>query len=236
MQKIVHKARERGAGNYGWLSTRYSFSFADWYNPEKMGFGALRVMNDDTIAPASGFPMHSHKNMEIVTIVTAGTLTHKDSMGNIGTLTAGGVQAMSAGTGITHSEYNASDTEPLTLFQIWITPKELGLRAEYAQKSFENKNGLILLVSPNTEQGTLAINQDAYIYSGVLDKENPIHYVLNKKENGIYVFVVEGVITLCDETLFSRDTIGILNMKEEIIIEAEKATKILIIEVPITKA
>ncbi|MEK7079815.1 MAG: pirin family protein, partial [Patescibacteria group bacterium] len=122
MEKVVHRSKDRGVGEHGWLSTRYSFSFANWYDPARMGFGALRVINDDTIAPAQGFGTHAHEDMEIITLVMSGTLTHEDSLGNRGSIPAGDVQTMSAGTGVQHSERNDSATEPLTLFQMWILP------------------------------------------------------------------------------------------------------------------
>ena len=136
MNTVLHRANERGKSELDWLSSRFSFSFAEWYNPERMGFGSLRVINDDTIAPSSGFNMHAHRDMEIITIVMEGAVTHKDSEGNKGVVMAGDVQVMSAGTGIVHSEYNDSADETLKLFQIWITPNRQGVPFQYAQKHF----------------------------------------------------------------------------------------------------
>ena len=248
MKKVIHRADERGKGEHGWLKTRYSFSFADWHEPSRMGFGTLRVINDDTIAPDSGFGMHSHRDMEIITIVTGGTLAHKDSMGNVGTVSAGEVQVMSAGTGVTHSEYNSSKEEKLTLFQIWIEPKERGVKPGYAQKSFKNKEGgITTLVAPIGHKEGLPINQDAYIYQAAVNSDKPVRHALAQKNNGAYVFVIEGSIKIGEDTLSARDAMGIWDTGEITIstpkaeerrrqdtepIQGECEAKVLIIEVP----
>ncbi len=229
MEKVVHRADKRGKGEYGWLSTRYSFSFADWYESTRMGFGVLRVINDDSIEPASGFGMHSHKDMEIITIVMSGTVTHKDSMGNTGTVPGGDVQVMSAGTGVTHSEYNDSPNEPLTLFQIWITPKERNIAPRYAQKSFANENAL--LVSPDGQQGSLVITQDAFISRIKLNTKETISYELKKDRNGIYVFIVHGDVNVEDTELRARDAFGVTDTGS-ISLSSKDEADILIIEVP----
>lgn len=229
MNTILHKAEERGKGDYGWLKTSYSFSFADWYDPARMGFGALRVINDDTIAPAKGFGTHSHRDMEIVTIVLRGTVTHKDSMGNIGTVPAGDVQVMSAGTGVAHSEYNESATEPLELFQIWIEPSSRGIPPRYEQKSFDFINveaGMTLLVG----EGALGINQDARISYAVLDKKHPLSYVI-KNGNGVYVFVIDGRPTVSGNQLSRRDALGVSDT-DAVDITSEDTAKMLLIDVP----
>lgn len=235
MKKILHNADERGKGEHGWLSTRYSFSFANWYDPSRMGFGALRVINDDRIAPASGFGAHSHKDMEIITIVTKGAVTHEDSMGNTGQVPAGDIQAMSAGTGVTHAERNDSPDEELTLFQIWIATNAKGVEPRYAQKAFGLQNeteGITLLVAPNDTEGALPIHQDAYLSQGVVAAGNSLTYTLKNPEHGLYVFVVEGEVTVAGETLQSRDAIGLIELTD-LSISASAFSRLLLIEVPL---
>jgi len=233
MQKVVHRADARGKGEHGWLSTRYSFSFADWYDPSRMGFGALRVINDDRIAAAHGFGAHRHQDMEIITIVTKGTVTHEDSMGNKGTVSAGEVQVMSAGTGVTHAERNDSPDEELTLFQIWIATREKGVEPRYAQKSFgESVSGSRLLVAPDAREGALAIEQDAFITEVILKKDGVTSYELNDPTHGVYVFVIDGSVSLSEETLNMRDAIGIAGEKE-ISISSTTGAKVLVMEIPL---
>lgn len=229
MQKEVHKANSRGISDHGWLSSRFSFSFADWYQPLRMGFGALRVLNDDTIAPESGFPPHSHKDMEIITIVTEGAVTHTDSMGNSFEVPDGDVQVMTAGTGVTHSEFNERRT-PLALFQIWILPKEKSAVPKYAQKAFGN-NREILLVSPDGRDGSLQILQDAYITKVTLQAEETYTYFVKEKNAGVYVFLVRGGLRVCDETLEERDALGIWEV-DEVDSVALGDAELLLIEVP----
>ncbi len=231
MQKLVHRDSERGGGEYGWLKTRYSFSFANWYNPERMGFGALRVINDDVIEPSSGFGAHSHQNMEIITIVTSGTVTHKDSIGNTGTVPAGDVQVMSAGSGVTHSEYNESPNEPLTLFQIWIESKSKGIEPRYAQKSFRDAGATALLVSPDGRDGSLAIHQNAFITRMRLSSGARTLYELRDPENGAYLFVTEGAVSVADEDLSARDALGVTDAPS-VTLSAETPAELLVIEVP----
>lgn len=232
MNIIIHPAEDRGVGEHGWLHTRYSFSFADWYDPRKMGFGKLRVLNDDVIDPHSGFGAHPHANMEIVTIVRKGAVSHKDSMGNTYKVPAHDVQVMSAGTGVVHSEYNNED-EPLELFQIWIEPMTKNIAPRYAQKSFgvQNTYGAELLVSPDGREGSLSINQDAFISRIVCD-DKPFEYVLKNPEHGAYIFVVEGVVKIDGDVLNSRDALGLQGV-EKVSLESNKAgAEILIFEVP----
>ncbi len=226
---MLHRADKRGKGEHGWLSTRYSFSFADWYEPTRMGFGALRVINDDTIAPASGFGMHSHKDMEIITIVMSGTVTHKDSIGNTGTVPAGDVQVMSAGTGVTHSEYNESADQPLTLFQIWIMPKERNIAPRYAQKSFSAESAL--LVSPDGREGSLSIAQDAFISRVYLGAGETLSYAIKGEGNGVYVFIVDGSANVEDVELHARDALGVSGV-QAISIASPGNVSLLVIEVP----
>lgn len=229
MQKVIHRAHKRGVGEYGWLSTRYSFSFADWYDPTKMGFGALRVLNDDTIAPASGFGMHSHRDMEIITIVTSGAVTHEDDMGNKGTVPAGDVQVMSAGTGVTHAEHNRSPDEPLTLLQLWIEPRKKGGVPHYAQKSFDAN--ATLLVSPHGQEGSLSIGQDAFVSRVAVP--SAYRYTIQKTGNGVYLFVLTGEIVVDGVQVSTRDALGVTETDTIVITSPAEAT-VLMIEVPMT--
>lgn len=210
MQKIFHPAEERGKAEHGWLHTRFSFSFADWYNPERMGFGVLRVLNDDVIEPHAGFGMHPHANMEIITIVTAGAVSHEDSMGNKYVVPAGDIQVMSAGSGVTHAEFNKGD-EKLALFQIWITPRVMGLPPRYVQQSLGpvQKNKIELLVSGDPNDDVLFINQDAYVSRAVCDEKETISYALKRAGNGVYIFIVKGSIHVDGVDLGARDAIGL---------------------------
>lgn len=230
MKISLDKNSERGKGDYGWLTTRYSFSFADWYNPSKMGFGKLRVLNDDIVSPNQGFGTHGHKNMEIITVVTRGEVTHTDSMGNRYVVKEGDVQVMSAGTGVLHSESNQSQSVPLELFQIWIEPKEYAIAPRYDQKSYDFyqvKNNTLTLVGDSS----LSINQDSLIVYGSLDNSFSLTYKLKNKDHGIYLFVIEGTVTVCDQILGSRDAAGITDI-ESLEIVANEDAKFLIIEVP----
>jgi redox-sensitive bicupin YhaK (pirin superfamily) len=232
MKKALHKAENRGHGDYGWLTTNYSFSFADWYDPTRMGFGALRVINDDILAPNSGFGAHSHRDMEIITIVTKGTVTHKDSLGNTGTVPAGDVQVMSAGTGVTHSEYNNSPDEPLELFQIWIESKERNIQPRYDQRPFRFSSleeGEMRLVDPYGKEG-LMINQDAYITYAALQNTS-LTYTLMDPSHGIYLFVIDGIVRVENETLSRRDALGLSGVTSTLL-TGEGSSHVLIIEVP----
>lgn len=233
MEKVLHRNHTRGKGEHGWLSTRYSFSFADWYEPKRMGFGKLRVINDDLIAPASGFGAHGHKDMEIVTLVTEGTLTHKDSLGNTGTIPAGDVQAMSAGTGVVHAEYNDSADEPLALFQIWIETDQPNATPRYAQQSvgFSDEPGLTTLIVPEgSDEDGLPIHQDAYVHRVVLDAEHPYEYQLRNPEHGVYIFVIDGDVQVTGEELGKRDAIGVWGV-DSIELSSTEAASLLLFEV-----
>jgi redox-sensitive bicupin YhaK (pirin superfamily) len=231
MKIILHRSDERGKGEYGWLTTRYSFSFADWYDASKMGFGALRVLNDDIIAPLQGFGKHGHKNMEIITVVTRGEVTHQDSMGNSFKVKAGDVQVMSAGTGVLHSESNDSAIEPLELFQIWIEPQTYNIEPRYEQKSFDFqsiKNSIVPLVH---KENALRINQEASIFYGAMDSSESLIYTLQDKDNGVYLFIIGGEVVVGGETLKKRDALGISEI-DTIKIQANENSQFLIIEVP----
>jgi quercetin 2,3-dioxygenase len=229
----IHHADDRGKGDYEWLKTRYSFSFANWYNPARMGFGALRVINDDSIAPASGFPPHSHRDMEIITIVTKGTLTHKDSLGNVGTVRSGEVQVMSAGTGVTHSEYNASDTEELQLFQIWITPERPGVSPRYDQKDYPKAAGIITLVGPTGSGELLTINQQAHISRALVPAGGLLEYTLKDHAHGLYAFVVSGTPTVAGIALTPRDALGITETTT-VTLSSNEPAELLLFEVPMS--
>lgn len=234
MKKIFHPANERGQSDHGWLKANFSFSFANYYNQDKVHFGALRVLNDDIIAGGTGFGTHPHDNMEIVTIPISGALEHRDSMGNIGVIHAGEVQAMSAGSGITHSEYNHSKTEAANTLQIWVFPKERNIKPRYDQKDFSSElqpNKLVTLVSPDTTTGGLWINQDATFSMGDFEKGYEFNYDIKTPGNGVYVFVIDGAADVADTQLNKRDALGVYDISS-LTIKTEANSRLLFIEVP----
>jgi hypothetical protein len=236
MKYVIHKASERGIAEFGWLHSRHSFSFGEYYNPEKMGFGLLRVLNDDIIEAGEGFGTHPHNNMEIISIPLEGALEHKDSMGTGSVIKAGEIQVMSAGTGITHSEFNPSKVEDGKFLQLWIIPKERNIKPRYDQKrfNFDNlKNETITLVTGNKSESTLYIHQNAAVSFGKLDKENKLIYKNLYKGNGAYLFVVEGSINFENNELGKRDAVGIFETDEFTIIASSNAS-FLIVEVPMS--
>ncbi|MEJ0054050.1 MAG: pirin family protein [bacterium] len=233
MKAAVHRADSRGGADHGWLKTRHSFSFANWHDPERDGFGALRVLNDDVIAPHQGFGAHPHRDFEIVTIVTRGAVTHEDGLGTRAKVAAGEVQVMSAGTGVVHSEKNEED-EPLELFQLWIVPKERGVAPRYDRKRFDEasrKNALQLLVSDTGEDGSLMIRQDARIYLADLAAGAEIPYQL-PPGRGAYVFVVEGEVKIGEVLLKRRDALAVSD-SSSFSITPVTAANILVIDVPV---
>ncbi|HTK18095.1 MAG TPA: pirin family protein [Mucilaginibacter sp.] len=234
MKKTIHPANERGHNDIGWLKANFSFSFGPYYNPAKVHFGALRVLNDDIIAGGSGFGTHPHDNMEIITIPISGALEHRDSMGNIGVITAGEVQVMSAGTGIQHSEYNHSKTEDANTLQIWLFPKEMNIEPRYDQKSFIEDlkpNQFTTLVSPVKGGEALWINQDAIFSMGDFEPEQLVKYDIQIPGNGAYIFVIEGQIAVEGTNLNKRDALGVEEVSS-FAIETLKQSRILIMEVP----
>ena len=237
MKKLIYKSTDRGQANYGWLNANYSFSFANYYHPEKVNFGALRVLNDDVIQGGMGFGTHPRDNMEIITIPLKGALKHKDSMGNKWiAIETGEVQVMSAGSGLQHSEMNNSPIEEINLFQIWIFPNKNEVEPRYDQQKFdpsERKNKLQILVSSLDEklEGSLKIHQDALISRIDLDENSEFSYPLKSENHGLYVMVVEGEITIDSEILGKRDAIGISETKS-IAIKANSNSELLFIEVP----
>lgn len=236
MNKVLHIAQERGLVSFGWLEAKYSFSFGNYYNPEKMNFGALRVLNDDTIAPAMGFGKHPHKNMEIITIVQSGALKHEDSMGNKGIIEAGDIQVMSAGSGIEHSEVNASSQNSLTLFQLWIHSQRQDVTPRYEQKKIApllTDNTFTTIVKPKQEalKDDIWIHQQAYISIGNFSNETQTNYSMQQNQNGVYIMVIEGSIVVADQTLQHRDAIGLWNTNS-VDMTITKNSKVLVVEVP----
>ena len=233
MKKTIHRADSRGHADHGWLNAHHSFSFANYYNPERIRFGTLRVLNDDIVQPGEGFGTHPHDNMEIVTIPLRGELAHKDSTGNKEIIRPNEVQIMSAGSGLTHSEFNNSKTEEINLLQIWVFPKEKNIKPRYDQKVFDPAdriNKIKTVVSPS-DKDALWINQDAYFSLSGLDKDKTVNYQMKSKGNGLYVFLIEGKIEIEGETLGRRDAIG-LELINEIEIKAVEKSEVLLIEVP----
>jgi len=233
MKTIVHKGNTRGYANYGWLDTHYTFSFADYYDLNRIHFGALRVLNDDLIAGGGGFGRHPHDNMEIVTIVLEGELEHKDSMENTVVIHRDEIQVMSAGTGVFHSEYNKDPKVPISLLQIWVYPRKKNIQPRYDQKVFDpvnRKNKWQRIVSPEG-QDTLHINQDAYFSLITLDKDFSSEYFLTDPEHGLYVFVIDGSINIEGIPLEKRDGAGFSELISLSIL-AERKSEILLIEIP----
>jgi len=236
MKKNIYKASDRGHADHGWLNTWHSFSFANYYDPDKISFGKLRVVNDDTVAPGKGFGMHPHDNMEIITIPLSGALEHKDSMGNSGVIKTGEIQIMSAGSGIYHSEFNHSKDEEVSLLQIWVIPDKRDVDPRYDQFAYDKSktlNNLYQVISPEKHDQGSWIHQQTWFSLGELDEERVLRYSLKKQGNGIYLFIIEGKIETCDVILEKRDAIGITE-SEEIEIKSLDKSKILLIEVPIT--
>ncbi len=235
MEKVFHPANSRGKANYGWLNANFSFSFANYFDPKKVQFGLLRVLNDDHVKPGMGFGTHPHENMEIISIPLKGEIRHKDSMDHTAVIKAGEVQVMSAGTGVEHSEFNSSNEE-LNMLQIWIFPEKNGLEPRYDQKNFSalmKENQLINVVSPRSDQSenSLFINQQAYLHLGEFDPGRKIEYELKKEQHGVYVFLIEGEANIANTSLDKRDAIGIWNTNK-ISMEFKKPSKVLLIEVP----
>lgn len=225
----------RGRADYGWLKANFSFSFANYYNPEKIHFGTLRVLNEDYISPSMGFGTHPHDNMEIITIpISGGGLMHKDSKGHEGVIKPGDVQVMSAGTGIEHSEENASKDEVTNLMQIWVFPRKKGYEPRYDQKTFNVKdspNNLHLIVSPDGQDGSLWINQDAYFSLGSFTENKELTYSVKNKGNGLYIFVVDGPVEIEGEKLSNRDAISI-SEADSITINVSAGSYFLIMDIP----
>ena len=233
MKKVVDKANTRGYANHGWLKTYHTFSFANYYNPQRIHFGMLRVLNDDTVAPGEGFDTHPHENMEVVSIPLRGFLRHGDSIQNSEVITPGDIQVMSAGTGIFHSEFNGSQDEPLEFLQIWVFPKEENTKPHYGSydiRATQKKNELGLMISPDGD-APASIGQNAWFSMGSFDAGIVKEYKLHDKDYGVYLFVLEGEVEVNNTPLSKRDGAGFWDT-ESITIEFLKNSRILLIEVP----
>lgn len=234
MKVALHKASTRGRAEYGWLSSRYTFSFANYHDPQRMGFGMLRVINDDVVKPGMGFGTHPHRNMEIISIPLAGELRHHDSMENTQHIKAGEVQIMSAGTGLTHSEYNGSESGVANFLQIWVLPKKKNIEPRYDQKSFpssERQGRIQNIVSPDPGDDGTWINQDAWFWLWDFKAGQSGSYVVKKPENGVYFFVLEGAIIIAGERLERRDGLGVEDASS-IDLTATADCQLLIMDVP----
>jgi redox-sensitive bicupin YhaK (pirin superfamily) len=236
MSKFLDASDSRGIADHGWLYSRHTFSFADYYNPERMSFGKLRVINDDIVTAGEGFATHSHKNMEIISVPITGALRHQDSMGNVHIIRAGDVQIMSAGTGITHSEYNASDKDPVNFLQIWVIPKQLNIPPRYDQRTPDpaaRHNQFHYIITPEQDSAdSMWINQDAWIALADFDHEFDDIHTLRMPGQGVYLFVISGRIIAGGEVLSARDGIGITGLNT-LGIRAITASQILLMEVPV---
>jgi redox-sensitive bicupin YhaK (pirin superfamily) len=231
---VLHKADTRGSADHGWLHAKHSFSFANYYDPNRMHFGALRVLNDDIVDPGMGFGMHPHDNMEIITIPLEGELQHKDNMGNTSVIKHGDIQVMSAGTGVTHSEFNPNKEKPVKLLQIWVFPNKKGVKPRYGEMTMnlkDRENKLQQLVSPNENDAGLWVHQDTWFHLGKFEKGKEVSYELRKKGNGIYAFVISGDASIEGQQLHVRDGFGIWET-DKINIKADSDMEILLMEVP----
>lgn len=231
---VLHKADTRGNASHGWLQSRHTFSFANYYNPERMNFGVLRVLNDDTVAAGMGFGTHPHDNMEIISIPLEGDLEHKDSMGNITVIQNGDIQAMSAGTGIKHSEYNKNRSAQVKFLQIWIFPNKKNVTPRYDQitlNTTDRKNKLQQILSPNADDEGVWIHQNAWFHLADFDKGVSTEYNFKLKGNGLYIFNLKGDLKINEQTISTRDGLGIWNT-EKVTITAESDAEFLLMEVP----
>jgi quercetin 2,3-dioxygenase len=236
MKKLIfHKANTRGEANHGWLKSFHSFSFANYYNPERMNFGVLRVLNDDTVSGGMGFGKHPHDNMEIISIPLEGDLEHQDSMNNTTIIRKGDIQVMSAGTGVYHSEYNKNKDETVKFLQIWVFPNKKNVTPRYDQISLnieERKNRLQQILSPNAEDEGVWIHQDAWFHLGNFDKGRNVQYQMKKEGNGLYAFILKGSFVIDEQEMGLRDGLGITGTEQIDIIAREDDAEILLMEVP----
>ena len=234
MNKVFFSADTRGHADHGWLNANYSFSFGNYFNRDRMNFGALRVLNDDTISPGKGFGYHPHENMEIITIPLKGDLEHKDSMGNLGIINEGEIQVMSAGSGIFHSEFNKNSDKSINLLQLWVLPKRENVEPRYDQCSIEGLrklNSFYMVLSPHPEDNVMWIHQDAWFHLGDFDKVTSIDYELKREGNGVYIFVIEGNFNVSNQKLNKRDALGVWNT-DIISFKAQPNSRVLLVEVP----
>jgi len=234
MNTVLHQASTRGHANHGWLDTNHTFSFANYYDPARMHFGALRVLNDDFVDGGKGFGTHPHDNMEIISIPLLGDLEHKDSMGNVAVIKQNDVQIMSAGTGIYHSEYNKNKDKKVNFLQIWVFPKQENIQPRYEQKAYDpinRVNKLQEVVSADKGGEGIWINQDAWFHLGNLKKGFQTDYAIKKTGNGVYAFVIEGDISINGQALHKRDGFGVWNT-DKLAITADNDAEVLLMEVP----
>jgi len=231
---VLHKAETRGHANHGWLDSHHTFSFANYYNPDRMHFGVLRVLNDDVVSGGMGFGRHPHDNMEIISIPLEGDLEHQDSMGNTTVIRNGDIQVMSAGTGIQHSEKNKNQDKKVKFLQIWVFPNKRNVTPRYDQltlKAPDRHNKLQQVLSPNADDEGVWIHQDTWFHLGTLDKGNKQNYQIRKKGNGVYAFIISGEVTIAGQPLAARDGLGLWDI-DQIDIVADSNTEILLMEVP----
>jgi len=236
MKSVLHKANTRGHANHGWLDSNHTFSFANYYNPERMNFGVLRVLNDDRVMAGRGFGTHPHDNMEIISIPLDGDLEHKDSMGNVAVIKKGDVQVMSAGTGIYHSEYNKNSDKEVKFLQIWLFPSKRDVNPRYDQISLNNSelnDQLIQVLSPNKDDEGVWIHQNAWFHMGNLSKGKSVEYKLKDSRNGVYAFILDGDVNIEGQELNKRDGYGVWDT-DNINIAAESDARVLLMEVPMT--
>ncbi len=236
---ILHRSDSRGLADFGWLKSRHSFSFGSYHNAERIHFGALRVLNDDIVAPGGGFGTHAHDNMEIISIPLEGDLEHRDSMGNTAVIRRGDIQVMSAGTGIRHSEYNKNTDKPVKFLQIWVIPKERNVTPRYDQITLEEgatQNKLRQILSPDAGDEGVWIHQDAWVHLGRFDKDFSTDYQLKKDGNGVYAFVLSGDVTINGEALHERDGLGITDVSTLQIRADSDGAELLLMEVPMMLA
>ena len=235
MKQVYHSADSRGRSKLDWLDSRHTFSFANYYCPERISFGTLRVLNGDVIMGGMGFGMHPHQDMEIISIPLKGALTHKDSAGHKEIISENEVQVMSAGTGIMHSEYNASAIDEAHFLQIWIIPSSKGVEPRYDQKTFScDRSGVHLLVAPmNSKKDVLEINQNAFISKGILKNGENLEYLKYSKSNGIYIFLIDGELLIEGQIIRSRDGFG-LNGVDKIQMNAMRDSEFIVLEVPMS--
>lgn len=234
---VIHKADSRGKADHGWLLSQHTFSFANYYNPERMHFGVLRVLNDDRVGAGRGFGTHPHDNMEIISIPLEGDLEHKDSMGNTAIIKSGDIQVMSAGTGIMHSEFNKNSDQLVKFLQIWVYPKKRNVTPRYDQITLDktkSHNQFQQILSPNADDEGVWIHQDAWFHLGTFDQNKEMNYQIRKKGNGVYAFIIKGSAEIEGQKVEERDGFGVWDIKDLNIKSTSEGTEILLMEVPMT--
>lgn len=234
---VIHKAASRGDANHGWLHSRHTFSFASYYNPERVHFGALRVLNDDYVAPGMGFDTHAHDNMEIISIPLEGDLEHRDNMGNVSVIRHGDIQVMSAGSGIRHSEYNKNQDKPVRFLQIWVFPNQKNVKPRYDQISLDvtqRLNQWQQIISPDPQDEGVWIHQDAWFHLAKFDQGFSAQYHLKRKDNGVYAFVLKGDVAILGNELNTRDGMGVWDVEEFFVSARSAESEVLLMEVPMS--